>query len=67
MYIGLHVKYQLFLSEINETLLFSTKFRKMIKFHEKSMQWEMSCFMRTDRNDEAYSLQIRHPRCVLCK
>jgi len=28
MYIGLHVKYQLFLSDLNETSIFSTDFRK---------------------------------------
>ena len=32
MYIGLHVKYPLFLSEINETLIFLTEFRKMPKY-----------------------------------
>ena len=37
-YIGLHVKYPLFLSDFNETLIFLTDFRKYsdIKFHETS-------------------------------
>jgi hypothetical protein len=36
-YIGLHVKYPLFLSDFNETSIFSTIFRKIqiINFHEK--------------------------------
>jgi hypothetical protein len=36
MYIGLHVKYTLLLSDFNETLIFSTNFRKIIniKFRE---------------------------------
>ena len=32
MYIGLHLKYPLFGSEINETLLFSKNFRQMVKY-----------------------------------
>jgi len=32
MYIGLHVKYPLFLSASNETGTFSTDFRKIIKY-----------------------------------
>ena len=37
MYIGLHVKYLLFLSDFNETWIFSADFQKKywnIKFHE---------------------------------
>ena len=28
MYVGLHVKYRLFMSDFNESLIFSTDFRK---------------------------------------
>ena len=32
MYIGLHVKYPLFLSDFNKILIFSTYFRKILKY-----------------------------------
>jgi hypothetical protein len=61
MYIGLLVKYPLFLSDFNETWIL-TDFRKIlrnVKFHENPFQWEPSCSMsadgRTDRHDDAKS------------
>jgi hypothetical protein len=56
-YSGLHIKYTLFLSDFNETWIFSTYFRKILKNQTswKSVQGEPSCSMRTDRHDEANS------------
>ena len=50
MYIALHVKYPLFLSDFNETWNFSIDFRGMPKYQISwiSVWWEPSCFKRTD-------------------
>ena len=59
IYIGLHVKYPIFMSGFHETWIFSIEFRKK-KFHKyqiswKSVLWKPNCSMRTDRHDEANS------------
>jgi len=41
-------KIPLFLSDFDETCIFWTVFRKILKFHKKSVQWEASFSMRTD-------------------
>ena len=51
MYIGLRVKYRLVLSACNGNWIFVERFSKKhwnIKFYEKSVQWERSCFTWTD-------------------
>ena len=50
MYIGLHVKYPLFLSGFNETWICRTDFREMLKYKISwnSAHWKSSFSMRTD-------------------
>ena len=54
MYFGLHVKYLLFLSDLNDTWVFSTYFQ----ISWKSVQWEPSCFMRTDGRTDMTKITI---------
>jgi len=61
MYIGLHVKFPLFLSDFKQTWFLSTDFRKIIGYQIscQSFQWEPSWSMRTDRHNEANSGFLR--------
>ena len=53
MYIGLHVKYRLLLSDFNGTWILWTDFRNIFKFKIswKSVLWKLNCYIRTDRRD----------------
>ena len=56
----LHVKYPLFLSDFNETWIFTTDFWKKLKHQiwSKSVHWEPSCSMRTDRRTDMRALIV---------
>ena len=58
MYTVRHIKYPLLMSGGNEDWIYYTDFRKkkkILKYQTswKSVQWEQSCFMRTDWHDKA--------------
>ena len=58
MYTGLHVKYPSFPLDFNELEFPRQIFGKYsdVKLKKKSVQWQPSCSMRTDRHDEGKSL-----------
>jgi len=62
MFIGLYVKYPLFMSDINATWVFMLDFQNILKYKIswKSIQWDWSCSIQTGRHDNAKSrfLQI---------
>ena len=58
MYTGLHVKYQLFLSDFKETSVFSSHFRRIVKYQisPKSVQRDLNCSMRMDGHTGRHTL-----------
>jgi len=55
MFVCLHVMYPFFLLYFNETGIFSTDFRKLLKYKisSKSVQWEPNCSVQTDGLEES--------------
>ena len=60
MFSGLHVKYLLFLCDINETWIHSTVVQNILKYQIswKFVQWEPSCSMRTDGQTDMTKLTV---------
>ena len=59
-FFGLHVKYPLFLLDFNETWIFVSEFRKILKYKTswKSVQWEPSCSIWTDGRTDVTNLIV---------
>ena len=60
MWIGCHVEYPLFLSNLNNIWIFLTDFRKILKYQIlwKPVQWEQSCSMWTDGQTNMTKLTV---------
>jgi len=60
MYIGLQVKYRLFLSDFNETCIFSKDFLKIISYEisRKSVWWGPGFSMRTNGQTDRTKLIV---------
>jgi hypothetical protein len=54
------VKWPLLLSEFNETSIFETDFRKILKYQvsSKSFQWESSYSMQTDGETDVTKVDV---------
>ena len=64
-----HVKYPLFLSDFNETWIFLTDFRKILRYQIswKSVQWDPSCSNADRRTDMKKLIVTFHIRKRLIK
>ena len=63
MYIGFRIQYALLLSDFNETLIFKTDLRKILKYQNsrKSIYWEPSCSIRTEGRTDMTKLIVASP------
>jgi hypothetical protein len=68
MYIGIHVKYPLFFSYVNENLIFLTDFRKILSYQVHkypSNDSRVATCGHTNSHDEANSPEIFQKRLLL--
>jgi hypothetical protein len=58
--IGFYVKCPRFLSDFNQPWIFSTYFRKILKYQIiwKSVPWKVSCSVQTDRQSDMAKLVV---------
>jgi hypothetical protein len=62
MYSGFHVKFPLFLLDLNEAWIFLTDLKKKKRKHkirQKSVPWELSCSVWMDRHTERQTDMIK--------
>ena len=53
-------KHKSFLSDLNESWIFATDFKKILKYQnaQKSIQWKPHCSMRTDRQTDMTKITV---------
>ena len=66
LYVGLHMKYPLFLSDFNKTWIFSADFRKMFLYFMKIRSVRTKLFQTDGRTDRYDEVNNRFPQICEC-